>query len=159
MASPVFPAKPSQNPLTSPSSEFKSSMPQPNILNFFSACNGFVAVLLGALGAHALKARLTAGGTLSAWETASSYQLAHAVACVAILAWASARDERRAALSRVALSWLVGSVLFSGSIYVLALGGPRWLGPVTPLGGLAFLAGWALLAAEGLRRPASPSSP
>jgi uncharacterized membrane protein YgdD (TMEM256/DUF423 family) len=134
-------------------------MPKPAYLIFSSAMNGFCAVLLGALGAHALKGRLVARDSLAAWETASSYQLAHAVGAVAVLAWAATQAERRPALHRVALSWLIGSFLFSGSIYVLALGGPRWLGPVTPLGGIAFLIGWVLMAAEGLRRPAIPSSP
>ena len=130
-------------------------MPKPPCLIFLSAANGFVAVALGALGAHALKERLTLRGSLSAWQTASGYELAHAVACLAILAWATAQAERRPALHRIAVCWLIGSLLFAGSIYILALGGPRFLGPVTPLGGVAFLVGWALLAIEGLRRPAS----
>ncbi len=126
---------------------------------FLSSINGFAAVLLGALGAHALKAELTTRGSLGAWQTASGYQLAHAVAALAVLAWAAAQPERNRRLRRVAACWLAGSLLFAGSIYLLALGGPRMLGPVTPLGGLAFLAGWALLALESLRRPDSESLP
>lgn len=159
MASPVFPGRTVAKPSHKSPFRIQSSMPKPPSLIFLSAINGLFAVLLGALGAHAIKGRLLARDSLAAWETASSYQLAHAVAAVAVLAWAAAQAERRPALHRVALSWLIGSLFFSGSIYVLALGGPRWLGPVTPLGGVAFLIGWILLAAEGLRHPASPSSP
>ena len=159
MASPVFPGRTGAKPSHESLFRIQSSMLTPRPLIFLNAMNGFFAVLLGALGAHALKARLVANDSLGAWETASSYQLAHAVAAVAVLAWASSQAGRRLALHRVALSWLIGCLLFSGSIYSLALGGPRWLGPVTPLGGIAFLIGWFLLAMEGLRRPASPSSP
>lgn len=127
-------------------------MPKPIYLTFLTALNGFSAVLLGALGAHALKDRLNARGSLESWHTAAHYQLAHAVAAVALLAWATAQPESRARLHRVAGLWQLGALLFAGSIYGLALGGPRFLGPITPLGGLAFLAGWALLAVEGLRR-------
>lgn len=125
------------------------------LITFLASLNGFCAVLLGALGAHALRARLSAQGTLESWQTAAQYHLAHAVASIALLAWASAQAERAPRLLRVAWLWQLGCLLFAGSIYLLALDGPRFLGPVTPLGGLAFLAGWALLAAESLRRPPS----
>jgi uncharacterized membrane protein YgdD (TMEM256/DUF423 family) len=92
---------------------------------------------------------------LNAWQTASTYQLVHAVAALAISAWANADPARLSSLSRIGWCWLVGSLLFSSSIYLLALGGPKWLGPVTPLGGLAFMAGWLLLAIEAFRRPTS----
>jgi Uncharacterized small membrane protein len=130
-------------------------MPKPAFLHFFSAINGFTAVALGALGAHALKEKLTASGNLDSWQTASSYQLAHAVAGLAVLAWAAAQTGRRSAMQRIAMCWLLGSLLFSGSIYALSLGAPRFLGPVTPLGGIAFLVGWVLLTVEAFRRPAS----
>lgn len=130
-------------------------MPKTKFLTFCAALNGFCAVLLGALGAHALKPRLLARASLDSWQTAAHYHLAHAVGTLALLAWASARPERADPLQRVAWCWQLGCLLFAGSIYVLALGGPRLLGPVTPLGGLAFLAGWALLAAESLRSRSS----
>jgi uncharacterized membrane protein YgdD (TMEM256/DUF423 family) len=134
-------------------------MPKPTYLTLFTASNGFCAVLLGALGAHALEATLSARGSLGAWQTATQYQLAHVVGSLALLAWAAAEPAgaRPARLRRIAWLWQSGCILFSGSIYILALGGPRFLGPVTPLGGLAFLAGWALLAVEAFR--SSPTRP
>lgn len=116
-----------------------------------SVLSGFIAVLLGALGAHPLKTTLAAREATQAWQTASHYQLVHSVACLALAAWAAADSSRGAALQRICILWLIGCLLFSGSIYALALGGPRLLGPVTPLGGLAFLAGWLLLAWEAGR--------
>lgn len=117
-----------------------------------AALNGFLAVFLGALGAHALHPRLEARGAHQSWQVASTYHLVHAVGIVAVVAWAQMQPTRKARLNQAAALWLAGCLLFAGSIYVLALGGPRGLGPVTPLGGLAFLIGWALLAAEGLRK-------
>lgn len=132
-------------------------MPKRSYPMFLTAFNGITAVALGALGAHALQTRLAARGTLEAWKTASHYQLTHAAASLAVLAWAAAQPERGSRLHRVSLLWQIGGLLFSGSIYCLSLGGPRLLGPVTPLGGVAFLAGWILVAWEGLRssRPSS----
>jgi uncharacterized membrane protein YgdD (TMEM256/DUF423 family) len=102
---------------------------------------GFSGVALGAFGAHALKATLLANGTLATWQTAVLYQLVHAVA---LLALAGILAPARSA-QRIASCWIGGVLLFSGSLYGLALGGPKWLGPVTPLGGLGFLVGWLLL--------------
>lgn len=118
------------------------------LLVCLTAVSGFLAVLLGALGAHALENTLQQRETLSAWQTASGYHLAHTLGCLALIAWAAAQPVRSARLARIAALWLLGCLLFAGSIYVLALGGPRFLGPITPLGGLAFLAGWAWLARE-----------
>ena len=133
-------------------------MPKPDFLTAFSAINGFAAVLLGAIGAHALRGELSARNTLESWQTASQYHLAHAVAAIALLAWVSARPALAPRLRRAAWCWQIGCLLFAGSIYLLALGGPRFLGPITPLGGLAFLAGWGLLAVEAFRHPPSSSS-
>jgi uncharacterized membrane protein YgdD (TMEM256/DUF423 family) len=108
---------------------------------------GFTGVALGAFGAHALKTTLTAQGTLPIWQTAVQYQLIHAVA---LLALAGRADEATSA-RWIARSWLAGVVLFSGSLYGLALGGPSFLGPITPLGGLAFLTGWLLVAWKAFR--------
>lgn len=113
---------------------------------------GFLAVALGAFGAHALEERLAARGMTDNWETAVLYHLAHAVA---LLALGLARAPLPSAAGRIALCWAGGIVLFCGSIYMLALGGPKWLGPVTPFGGLALLTGWALVAWSGGRRPAA----
>ena len=117
---------------------------------FFSlgSVSALIGVALGAFAAHGLKARL-APELVATFETGVRYQLTHALALLAV-AWALGRWSGTAAL---AAGWLfvAGTVLFCGSLYVLALGGPRWLGPVTPLGGLAFLAGWACLAWAALR--------
>jgi len=103
------------------------------------------AVLFGALGAHALADLLQAEGRVDSWNTAVLYQLVHGLA---IWIAALARPEWAGRLRWPARCWAVGTLLFSGSIYGLILGGPAWLGPVTPAGGLALLAGWlwALLA-------------
>ena len=107
------------------------------------AASGFVAVAAGAFGAHALRARLSAE-MLAAFEVGARYQMFHALALLAV-AWAVGRWPGPAAS---AAGWLfvAGTVLFSGSLYLLALSGIRWLGAITPFGGVAFLAGWACLA-------------
>lgn len=111
---------------------------------FFSigALSAFVSVAAGAFGAHALRARLSPE-YLAVFETAARYQMYHALGLLAV-AWAVAR--RPGALPQWA-GWLfvAGTVLFSGSLYALALTGARWLGAITPLGGIAFLVGWVLL--------------
>jgi uncharacterized membrane protein YgdD (TMEM256/DUF423 family) len=98
----------------------------------------FLAVALGAFGAHALRPTLEANGTVDAWNKAVLYHLAHAVALVALALHATA--------TRGALYLLMAGVLiFSGSLYLLAITNVRWLGAITPIGGLCFLAGWAWL--------------
>ena len=105
--------------------------------------SAFIAVALGAFGAHALKARLPAD-LLAVFETGVRYQLTHALALLAV-AWACTRWPGTAVN---ASGWLfvVGTVIFSGSLYALALTGVRWLGAVTPIGGVAWLAAWLCLA-------------
>jgi uncharacterized membrane protein YgdD (TMEM256/DUF423 family) len=108
---------------------------------------GLTGVALGALGAHALKSTLLERGTLAAWDTAAKYHLVHAVALLAVAPWAHLLPAGGSRLLVWAVRcWCGGVLLFSGSIYWLALGGPRWLGPVTPVGGVAFMAGWLLVA-------------
>jgi uncharacterized membrane protein YgdD (TMEM256/DUF423 family) len=101
-----------------------------------------LAVAAGAFGVHGLRGRL-APDMLDVFETAARYQMYHALALFAV-AGASARGP---AAPSTAAGWLfvAGIVLFCGSLYVLSLSGTRWLGAVTPLGGLAFLAGWLAL--------------
>jgi uncharacterized membrane protein YgdD (TMEM256/DUF423 family) len=111
-----------------------------------AAALGALGVALGAFGAHGLAARVSPEA-LASWRTAVQYHLVHAVALLALGLHASATG--RSAPLPAAL-FTAGVVLFSGSIYLLVLGGPRWLGPVTPVGGLAFVAGW--LALLGLAR-------
>jgi uncharacterized membrane protein YgdD (TMEM256/DUF423 family) len=110
---------------------------------------GALAVVAGAFGAHALRARL-APDLLAVFETAVRYQLFHALALLAT-AWLVDRGGRPAA--RLA-GWLflAGTAIFSGSLYLLALTGLRWMGAVTPLGGLALIAGWLALAVAAWRR-------
>ena len=109
----------------------------------FGAINGFLFVALGAFGAHGLKGKI-ADDLLSVWETAAHYQGIHALALVAIgllvLQWPDV-----AALRWAGWLFLVGIILFSGSLYLLAATDSRWLGPVTPFGGLCFLAAWSVL--------------
>lgn len=109
---------------------------------------GATGVAVGAFGAHALRGALEAAGTRETWETAVRYQLVHAAALLGLAGWlrSSGGPEGRCAAWAARL-WIAGTALFSGSLYVLALGGPRWLGPVTPLGGAALIAGWVLAAA------------
>ena len=107
------------------------------------AVSAFVAVAAGAFGAHALKTRL---GTdlLAVFETAARYQMYHALALIAV-AWAMSRWATPP-LRAAGWLFLAGTILFSGSLYLLALTGARGLGAVTPFGGVCFLAGWLLLA-------------
>ena len=107
------------------------------------ACSAFLAVAAGAFGAHALRGRLSPA-LLAIFETGARYQMYHALALVGV-AWASCRWPGDA--PRIA-GWcfVSGTVLFSGSLYALALSGMRWMGAITPLGGVAFLLGWLSLA-------------
>jgi uncharacterized membrane protein YgdD (TMEM256/DUF423 family) len=104
----------------------------------------FLAVALGAFGSHALKARLTPEMT-GVWQTAVQYHAWHALALLAtgllLLHW-----PERAGFGLAGWLFVAGIVLFSGSLYAMALSGVRGLGAVTPFGGVAFLAGWATLA-------------
>jgi uncharacterized membrane protein YgdD (TMEM256/DUF423 family) len=113
-----------------------------------AAAAGFLGVAFGAFGAHALRARLSPE-MLAVFETGVRYQMYHAFAAIAA-AWAFARWPKRV-FGTAGVLFLAGIVVFSGSLYALALTGERWLGAITPLGGLAFLAGWLCLA-WGVRR-------
>lgn len=97
-----------------------------------AATLGFLGVALGAFGAHGLKNILTTNNTLAIWQTAVLYQLIHAVASL----WVAGRNPAIVGI------WAAGVVVFSGSLYMLALTNIKWLGAITPLGGLLFLAGW-----------------
>jgi uncharacterized membrane protein YgdD (TMEM256/DUF423 family) len=109
---------------------------------------GASAVVLGAFGAHALKGIVDAAG-LEIWHTAVQYHFWHALALfVAVVGLAPGR-----ARSVAVVAFAVGILLFSGSLYALALGAPRLVGIITPFGGVAFIAGWVAVALA-LRRPA-----
>lgn len=104
---------------------------------------GGLAVALGAFGAHALENRLSAD-LLSTYEIGVRYHFYHALALLGVVAVMSRWPEASAA---VWAGWLfvIGTVIFSGSLYVLAFTGIRWLGAITPIGGVAFIAGWLCL--------------
>jgi uncharacterized membrane protein YgdD (TMEM256/DUF423 family) len=111
------------------------------------ALSGALAVAAGAFGAHALRSRL-GPDLLAVFETGARYQMYHALALGLVAAAAS-----RWPAGTAAAGWLfvAGTVLFSGSLYALALSGQRWLGAITPFGGIAFIAGWVTLALAAWR--------
>lgn len=130
------------------------------------AISGFLSVALGAFGAHSLRDRFkvtesdsfaTRTGNqrmLENFETAARYQMYHALAIGAV-ALLAIHGKSGGAVSVAGWGFLVGTVLFSGSLYVLVLTGQKWLGAITPLGGVSFLIGWLALAvaASGPSRP------
>jgi len=115
---------------------------------FFGGLFGGLGVFLGAFGAHTLKARLTPE-LLATFETGVRYQIYHALALLAVALLYGSQPVKGL---MTASGWLfvVGTLLFSGSLYVLVLGGVRWLGAITPVGGAAFIIGWFCLAVAGL---------
>jgi uncharacterized membrane protein YgdD (TMEM256/DUF423 family) len=109
-----------------------------------AAASGLLAVALGAFGSHALKTRLDEYA-LSVYQTGVQYHFYHSLALLGVgllCLW----HPQSALLRTSGIAFAVGILIFSGSLYVLSLSGLRWLGAVTPLGGLAFMAGWACLA-------------
>ena len=122
-----------------------------SLLLALGAVSGAISVMLGAFGAHALKVRLSADA-LSAFQTAVQYQMMHSLALIAVGLWLVRHPDDM--LSRyAAVAFCFGILFFSGSLYGLTLGGPRWLGPVTPLGGTLFIAGWLLFAVAAIKTP------
>jgi uncharacterized membrane protein YgdD (TMEM256/DUF423 family) len=125
----------------------------PQKIAFIAGIYGLLGVMAGAFGAHGLDSVLTERDR-EVWRTAVEYQLLHTVALLAVAGWMAARAANSGGqagagdglLRWAAGCWGVGVVFFSGSFSVLALGGPRWVGPVTPVGGLALIVGWALVA-------------
>lgn len=105
-------------------------------------------VALGAFGAHGLKSKVTAD-LLAVFETGVRYQIYHALALMAV-SWATTRWPG-SWVNASGWLFLVGILLFSGSLYVMTFTGQRWLGAVTPLGGLCFILGWVALALGALR--------
>ena len=107
---------------------------------------GGVSVVLGAMGAHSLKDRLIEQ-KLAVFQTATHYMGYHALALILVgILVLQLGESGGKALNKVGILFTVGIVLFTGSIYVLTFDGPRFFGPLTPLGGLSFIVGWFLLA-------------
>lgn len=115
-----------------------------NRLAFAAAITGFAGVALGAFGAHGLNIGAEAQDW---WDTATLYALVHGAAALAI-----ALSDRIGLVRRGGWAFLIGAGVFSGCLYAMAIGAPRWLGGVVPLGGVSFLAGWVLVAAGATRR-------
>lgn len=111
-----------------------------NRLALSAALTGFLAVALGAFGAHALDAILDVEQT-GWWNTATQYALVHSVAALTI-----SLSGRMGLIRWGGWAFIVGTVIFAGTLYAMALGAPRWMGAITPIGGLSLLAGWAMCA-------------
>jgi uncharacterized membrane protein YgdD (TMEM256/DUF423 family) len=127
-----------------------SMRPNTRMLLIIAGLLGFTGVALGAFGAHGLKESLALTGQLKTWEKAVFYQLTHAVALLAL----AMSGQTPQAARQIGWCWIGGVVAFSGSLYWLALGGPvQLLWPITPLGGLALLTGWAWLVLSAIRQP------
>lgn len=126
--------------------ESDSSMNRTSLLLIITALLGVTAVATGAIGAHALRETLEAGGYRESWATAVHYHLIHSVGLLALVL--ATRDR----LFGTAIFWIAGVLLFSGSIYALCLGGPKWLGPITPIGGVLMILGWLTLLLPKSRR-------
>lgn len=121
-------------------------MPSSRILLTLAAGLGALGVALGAFGAHALRASLEPA-QLAVWQTGTSYLFWHVLAALFAAGVATGSAARAAAVA-----FLTGSCVFSGSLFALVLGAPRWLGAVTPIGGTLLIAGWLLLAWVAWRR-------
>ncbi len=113
------------------------------IFTVIGSVSAFMAVAAGAFGAHELRLRL-APDLLATFETGARYQMYHAFA-ILLVAWAADRWPGNA-LQFAGWFFAAGTVLFSGSLYILALTGLRWMGAITPVGGVAFLLGWVSFA-------------
>ncbi|MCZ6711719.1 MAG: DUF423 domain-containing protein [Gammaproteobacteria bacterium] len=121
-----------------------------NLFLAAGALFGASGVVLGAFGAHALASRFSESNQ-AAWDTAVTYQLTHALALLVVGLLARDPGAGGTALNIAGWGFVVGVALFSGSLYLLAFDGPRFLGPVTPLGGAAFIVGWVALLVGVLR--------
>ena len=126
----------------------------------FSGFSGAIAVALGAMAAHFLKSKVELGlmteASLQAFETAARYQIYHSLALLIVALMVDKFDPKF--ISKVGYCFMAGIVLFSGSLYLLStasligLSDMLWLGPITPIGGLFFIAGWLLLAFAGMKK-------
>ena len=115
-----------------------------NLWMCLGAVNALISVAAGAFGAHALKDKVTPRH-LEVFETAARYQMYHALALIAV-AWLASRAQSHSYVTAGGWCFLAGTVLFSGSLYAIVLTGHNGFGRSTPIGGLLFIIGWALLA-------------
>lgn len=120
-----------------------------NLFLVMAGANGFIAVALGAFAAHSLKNMLSPD-LLATFQTGVQYHMYHALTLFGI-GLLTLHFPNQTLLKAAGYMFLLGIVLFSGSLYILAFSGIRWLGAITPVGGVAFLVGWALLAWSMLR--------
>lgn len=122
------------------------------IFIFMAGLLGAISVALGAFAAHGLQGHISAS-SLEVFKTAVHYQFIHVLALLGVGIWLTVAPPPVATtiLYAAGVAWIIGIVLFSGSLYGLSLAGWRWLGPVTPLGGLSFIIGWVLLAVAAWR--------
>ncbi len=111
---------------------------------------GFSAIAMGAFGAHALKPMLIETCKYDVWTTAVHYHSIHAIALLIIGVWQAQRREQ-SGFSAIALFWVLGVLLFSGSLYLLAMGAPSFFGPITPVGGVLMMLGWISVGVVALR--------
>lgn len=114
------------------------------------ALAALLAVMAGAFGAHGLRA-MVSERALEVFQTGATYQMYHGLALIAAALMPALGLQPRL-LAVACAFWLLGIVLFSGSLYLLALSGIHWLGPVTPVGGVCFMIGWGLLATAALKK-------
>jgi uncharacterized membrane protein YgdD (TMEM256/DUF423 family) len=113
------------------------------LIFIFSSISGMIAVGLGAFGAHALKAKLEAEGTLATFQTAVQYQFYHTLALLFIGLLMMRLESPW--LNYSAYGMMAGILIFSGSLYILCFTGIKWMGAITPIGGLGFILGWGFL--------------
>jgi uncharacterized membrane protein YgdD (TMEM256/DUF423 family) len=114
-----------------------------------------LSVAAGAFASHALKAKLTERA-IEIFETGARYQMYHALALLLVALLLSRAETASISLTVAGYAFIVGIALFSGSLYALSLSGIKWLGAITPLGGVAFLVGWAMLAIAAFADKTSP---
>ena len=126
-------------------------MNKANLALLISALLGCGSVALGAFGAHALEDLLAERGSAKTWDTAVHYLQWHTLGMLVLALGMQTKALPESAM-RVVWIWLGGILFFSGSLFGLATGGPRWLGPVTPIGGILFMTGWLFLAGFALRK-------
>jgi uncharacterized membrane protein YgdD (TMEM256/DUF423 family) len=126
-------------------------------LLIFASLNGAFAVILGAFGAHGLKGKITAS-LLAAFQTGTHYHMIHVLALIGLALLLLHLKVISRWLMATAYLWMLGMLIFSGSLYGLSLGGPSWLGPVTPIGGSLLILGWLSLTMGVAKSSFPPSS-